>query len=44
MRAVDMPINQSVEETLEKVRAIVKQNQYKKNYFNGGHRFPGLLW
>ena len=30
MRAVDMPINQSVEETLEKVRAIVKQNQYKK--------------
>ncbi len=44
MRAVDMPINQSVEETLEKVRTIVKQNQYKKNYFNGGHRFPGLLW
>ena len=43
MRAVDMPINQSVEETLEKVRTIVKQNQYK-NYFNGGHRFPGLLW
>ncbi len=30
MRAVDMPINQSVEETLEKVRTIVKQNQYKK--------------
>ncbi|MGC3628304.1 transcription antiterminator BglG, partial [Enterococcus faecalis] len=30
MRAVDLPINQSVEETLEKVRAIVKQNLYKK--------------
>lgn len=43
MRAVDMPINQSVEETLEKVRTIVKQISIK-NYFNGGHRFPGLLW
>lgn len=30
MQAVDMPINQSVEETLVKVKRIIKENKYKR--------------
>lgn len=30
MQAVDMPINQSVDETLDKVKQIIKDNKYKR--------------